>query len=117
MGTLNYQDQILQLAEQLREDILSSNEIITTQQDANIKKLLEDSVLPFVNNYLTDLYVQTEQIGFSDTEQISEFITELDINLHTLKLEAMGVIATSDEAGHFYLTDFGKRIAQQYEEE
>lgn len=112
--SINYQDQILQLAEAFTKDILIEHTIISKQQDPVIKKKMEDAVLPFVNNYLTDLYVQSEEIGFSDIEQISEFNSELDITLYTIALEAMGVIGSIDENEHFFLTDKGKLVAEDF---
>ena len=111
---LNYQDQILQMAEAITTDIIANNDIIGKEKEQILKQKLVNSILPFVNNYLTDLYVKTEEIGFGDLEQIAEFETELDINLHLIKLEYLGVIGSANEDGHFYLTDKGKTITEEY---
>jgi len=111
---LNYQDQILQMAEAMTTDIIANNDIIAKEKEQILKQKLVNSILPFVNNYLTDLYVKTEEIGFGDLEQIAEFETELDINLHLIKLEHLGVIGSVNEDGHFYLTDKGKTITEEY---
>lgn len=114
---LNYQDIILQLSEKICSDIVSNFEIITKEKDPELKIKLEAAALTFTNNFLTQEFVYTEQIGFSDEQQIESFCNELDLHLVLFRMHELGLINSIEDAlgeEHLFLTPDGKQLTEEY---
>lgn len=119
---MNYQDIIFQLAEQVTLDLEQELDIIINEENPELKELLKTKTLSITNDYLIDVYARTQQIGFSDVNQINEFVNFVDLSLHVASLQHKGLIDNvSDNLGeeHTFLTSKGKQVlaALNHEEE
>lgn len=116
---MNYSDTILQLSNQIVDDMFGDIAVLNEEKTDSQKEEYKKSVLRFVNNYLTDKYVRTDEIGFSDIGEINEFVNSVDIYSNLIILKEKGLINSIDvdNEDRFFLTDKGKRIAQQMGDE